>query len=66
MARRYEKMAKDLVCGMEVDPKTVLAKSEYKGRTYYFCAPGCKAAFERNPEKYIKAAAEGGGHHTHR
>jgi len=20
---------------------------------YYFCAPGCKKAFEENPEKYL-------------
>ncbi|MGQ9723453.1 MAG: heavy metal translocating P-type ATPase, partial [Candidatus Jordarchaeum sp.] len=37
-----EKMAKaiDPVCKMEVDPKTAKWKSEYKGKTYYFCAPG--------------------------
>jgi YHS domain-containing protein len=47
-------MAKDLVCGMEVDPKTAAAKTEYKGKAYYFCAPGCKVAFEKNPERYVK------------
>jgi xanthine dehydrogenase accessory factor len=26
----------------------------YKGATYYFCAPGCRTAFEKDPEKYIK------------
>ncbi len=30
------------------------AKSEYKGKVYYFCCPGCKAPFEKNPEKYLK------------
>jgi YHS domain-containing protein len=44
---------KDLVCGMDVDPKTAPAKSEYRGQTYYFCAPGCKEKFDNNPEKYI-------------
>jgi YHS domain-containing protein len=58
-------MAKDLVCGMEVDPKTAAATTEYKGQTYYFCAPGCKAAFEKDPEKYVKAAHGGGSHHHH-
>ena len=43
----------DPVCKMEVDPATAQWKSEYKGRTYYFCAPGCKASFEQDPEKYI-------------
>jgi Cu+-exporting ATPase len=46
-------MVKDLVCGMEVDEKTAAAKSEYNGKTYYFCAPGCKKAFDENPTKYI-------------
>ncbi|MFQ5813260.1 MAG: YHS domain-containing protein [Anaerolineae bacterium] len=43
-------MAKDVVCGMEVDPKTAATKAEYEGKTYYFCAPGCKVAFEKDPE----------------
>jgi YHS domain-containing protein len=46
-------MAKDLVCGMEVDEKTAAATSEYRGKTYYFCAPGCKKAFDADPEKYV-------------
>lgn len=57
-------MAKDPVCGMEVDPATAAAKSEYKGQTYYFCAPGCKQAFDKDPEKYLGQGHEGhGGHH---
>ncbi len=52
-------MAKDLVCDMEVDEKTAKWKSVYKGKTYYFCAPGCKKAFEEEPEVYIS----GGGSH---
>jgi len=47
-------MARDLVCGMEVDEKTAKYETEHQGKTYYFCAPGCKKAFEANPEKYIK------------
>lgn len=46
-------MAKDPVCGMDVEIKTASAKSEYKGKTYYFCGPGCKRDFDRDPEKYI-------------
>lgn len=30
-------------------------KSTYKGKTYYFCCPGCKPAFDKNPAKYVKA-----------
>ena len=45
-------MVKDVVCGMDIDSATAAAKSEYKGKTYYFCAPGCKKAFDENPAKY--------------
>ncbi len=51
-------MAKDLVCGMEVDEKTVPAKSEYMGKAYYFCAPVCKKAFDEHPQKYLKEKPE--------
>jgi len=45
-------MAMDPICKMQVDEKTAKYKSAYKGKTYYFCAPGCKNEFESNPEKY--------------
>ena len=47
-------MAKDPVCGMDVDEKTAKYKTVHMGKTYYFCAAGCKEAFERNPHKYVK------------
>jgi len=46
-------MAIDPVCKMKVDEKTAKIKTDYKGETYYFCAPGCKKAFEENPEEYV-------------
>ena len=46
-------MAIDPVCGMEVDERTAAATSTYKGKTYYFCAPGCKKEFDENPEEFI-------------
>lgn len=46
-------MKKDPVCGMDVDPKNAAAQTEYNGKTYYFCAEGCKKAFEKEPEKYV-------------
>jgi len=39
---------------MEVNEATARFKTEYKGRTYYFCAPGCKKLFERDPQAYLK------------
>ena len=55
-------MAKDVICGMQVDPKTAAAKSEFKGTTYYFCAQSCKVAFDKDPERYIADADETSTH----
>jgi YHS domain-containing protein len=46
-------MAQDPVCKMTVDEKTAAATSSYKGKTYYFCAKGCKERFDKEPEKYV-------------
>ena len=57
-------MAKDPVCGMQVDEKTAAGKSEYKGQTHYFCSAGCKKSFDKEPEKYVgKKQEEHSGHH---
>ncbi len=42
----------DPVCGMTVDPDTAAAKIFHKGVQIYFCAEGCKQAFEANPDKF--------------
>ena len=55
---------KDPVCGMDVAPETAAGNAEYKGQMYYFCSPGCKKAFEREPEKYVgKSEVEHAHHH---
>jgi YHS domain-containing protein len=51
-------MAIDPVCKMKVDEGKAAAKYEYKGKTYYFCAAGCKDTFSKNPEKYVGAGAK--------
>jgi YHS domain-containing protein len=51
-------MAKDPVCGMQVDEQTAIATSEYQGQTYYFCAKACKTAFDRDPAKYLGGRGE--------
>lgn len=58
-------MVKDPVCGMEIDPKTAAQKSTYQGQTYYFCSPGCKAAFDKEPQKYAQKAEGGHAEHHH-
>jgi YHS domain-containing protein len=46
--------AKDLVCGMDIDPSAAgTLKTEYQGKTYYFCSKQCKTHFEANPTEYI-------------
>lgn len=47
-------MVSDIVCGMEIDEKTAKWKSEYKGKTYFFCGPTFKQEFDEKPVKYIK------------
>ena len=56
-------MAIDPVCKMEVDQASPPGgKTEYKGQTYYFCAPGCLRVFESDPEKYLAQGESSGGH----
>lgn len=45
----------DPVCRMTLDKTKAAATAQYKGRTYYFCAPGCKVKFEKAPEQYVYA-----------
>lgn len=45
-------VAIDPVCEMEVEVASARWITEHEGETYYFCAPGCKAAFEREPAQY--------------
>ncbi len=47
-------MAKDPICGMEVDEAKAAGSSTYKGKNYYFCASHCKTAFDANPEQYAE------------
>jgi Cu+-exporting ATPase len=51
-----EKMERDPVCGMTVDPSKAAAKVEHGGKTYYFCAPGCAKRFQQAPDKYLQPA----------
>ena len=46
-------MAIDVVCGMKVKESTDL-KSEFQGKTFYFCSSHCKAEFDKNPLKYSR------------
>jgi YHS domain-containing protein len=47
---------------MDIDPVTAAGKSEYQGRTYYFCSGGCKQSFDKEPQRY---ASGGQQEHQH-
>lgn len=60
----------DPVCKMDVDEENPPGgKAEYEGKTYYFCAPGCKVMFQRDPEKYkdkdTRDESQGSGSMSH-
>ncbi len=42
----------DPICGMTVDIATARYMSEYGGRLYYFCSPGCKLSFDKTPAQH--------------
>ena len=44
--------ARDLVCGMTVDPATA-HRHDHDGTTYFFCSPGCRKKFAANPGHYL-------------
>ena len=46
--------AVDPVCGMQVDVKKAPGATHmHDGTTYYFCGPGCRVAFSKEPMAYI-------------
>ena len=47
--------AKDPICGMIVDGATARFRSEFSGRTVYFCCRHCKEMFDQDPERYHAA-----------
>jgi Cu+-exporting ATPase len=46
-------MAKDPVCGMAVSNDDLGGKTEYQGKTYYFCSPACKERFDSDPRPFL-------------
>jgi xanthine dehydrogenase accessory factor len=45
--------AKDPICGMTVGIATAKYKSEFDGKSFYFCCAGCKQTFDRQPDKVV-------------
>jgi len=55
-APRRSPEAVDPVCGMSVETAAARHTSEHDGETHYFCCSGCKQTFEKEPERYVRAA----------
>ncbi|MFQ5328622.1 MAG: heavy metal translocating P-type ATPase [Thermodesulfobacteriota bacterium] len=51
-------MAKDPVCGMDVEPVRAAGSSSYRGETIYFCNPNCKVKFDANPAAFLHSEDE--------
>ncbi len=47
-------LAVDPVCGMTVPADETSRPLEHEGTVYYFCCPGCRATFAKDPASYIK------------
>ena len=58
-------MAVDPICKMDVDPTTAQWSSEHDGKTYYFCAPGCKQTFDQDPAKWAGKGDDMHAGHDH-
>jgi len=58
-------MVKDPVCGGDVDIKTAENKSDYQGKTYYFCCSGCKRSFDKEPQRYVSPQKHDDEHMHH-
>jgi YHS domain-containing protein len=46
-------IAKDPVCGMDVNTETSQLSLEHEGTVYWFCGKGCLLEFRDDPEKYL-------------
>ena len=50
-------IAKDPVCGMDIETATAAGQTEHSGQTYYFCGSKCKDKFDRDPAQYLGESA---------
>lgn len=51
-------LAIDPVCGMDVAVAAAKETAVHEGRTFYFCAPGCRSRFEAEPARYLAVETE--------
>jgi Cu+-exporting ATPase len=46
------------VCGMRIDSKDNADRTQYEGKTYFFCGEACKEEFDLYPERYVETEAK--------
>ncbi len=46
-------VARDPVCGVDVDPAAAAASVDYAGVIYYFCTLFCRDDFQADPARYV-------------
>ena len=51
LSHQEAELATDPVCGMSVDTSKAV-KTDYGGKSYYFCSLHCQTTFEKEAEKY--------------
>lgn len=54
-------VAKDPVCGMNVDQATAKHHVNYAGKAYFFCCGHCAEKFQAEPEKYLAGQSKSPG-----
>jgi P-type Cu+ transporter len=54
---KEEPMAKDPVCGMDVNDRDAKATAQHGGKSYNFCSTECRDQFQKNPERYTRQSA---------
>ena len=56
-AAPYSTLGNKVICpvtGREFNITEESEKSVYQDKVYFFCCPGCKDPFEKDPGKYLK------------
>ena len=61
---RIPYLARDVVCGMQLEPATAPAVRIHRGETYYFCSGSCAKEFEADPSRFLLADEKNSTHET--
>ena len=58
MASYPDQTVHDPVCHMDINITAAAGRSDYDGKTYYFCSTGCKRDFDTDPAGVIQREAD--------